>query len=83
MERYKIYCTKAQTKKALELGAPIKVTERISDLINIEYFLNEDKKTAVIVPTTEQMIGFLRDKGIRFHFDDETDYWCIGNAMMI
>lgn len=31
------------------------------------------------IPTAEQMCGWLRSKNIQFHFDDETNYWSIGD----
>lgn len=62
MKRYIIYCTESQTKKALELGAPIEVDFQFNS------------KTAIInkityrVPTAEQMIGWLGEQGIWIHF---------------
>lgn len=66
MNRYEIRCTEEQTRKALEHGAPIEISADYSTLINgVPYE----------IPTAEQMIGFLRSKGIKFHFDDDTNYW--------
>ena len=60
---YTLYCTEEQTRKALELGAPIKVVETLSQVINREFFfLKEDHKQAVLIPTAEQMRGWLMDK---------------------
>lgn len=70
MNQYTIPCTIEQTKKALELGAPIITCE------------NKRKGTIdFVIPTAEQMIGWLRTKGFRFAFDDDTNYWnvCVGN----
>ena len=50
MDRYTIYCTEEQTKKALELGAPIE-----SEYIELIC------KSFLIYPTAEQMIGFILD----------------------
>lgn len=50
MSDYTLYCTEEQTKKALELGAPI------------EYYL----KGIFKVPTAEQMAGWLEEQGITF-----------------
>lgn len=49
MNRYTIYCTAEQTKKALILRAPIEHWGNTSNLIT---------------PTAEQMIGWLEDKRI-------------------
>ena len=48
MNRYTIYCTPEQTKRAYELGAPLEKT-------SLEYWKNK-------IPTIEQMCGWLRDK---------------------
>lgn len=55
MNRYEIRCTPEQAKKALELGAPIK----------IECFstATEDHWHEVI-PTAEQMISWLEEQGL-------------------
>ena len=58
MEQYTIYCTNKQTNKALELGAPIEVDFQFNSKTAI---IN---KKAYIVPTAEQMIGWLRMQGI-------------------
>ena len=48
MNKYTIYCTSEQTKRAYELGAPIEKT-------SLEYWKNK-------IPTIEQMCGWLREK---------------------
>lgn len=61
MNQYNIFCTEAQTKKALELGAPIKI--------------EEDKFCSVAInPTTDQMIGWLEERGVHISviYDDCT-----------
>ena len=58
MEQYTIYCTKKQTNKALELGAPIEVDFQFNSKTVI---IN---KKAYIVPTAEQMIGWLERQGL-------------------
>lgn len=60
MDEYTIYCTESQTKKALELGAPIK----------IECFstATEDHWHEVI-PTAEQMIGWLEEQGVTINIE--------------
>lgn len=57
MDKYTIYCTKEQTKKALELGAPIDITAVMPPTMLIG-------EKIYSVPTTEQMIGWLRKQGI-------------------
>ena len=51
MNKYTIYCTSEQTKRAYELGAPI---EKPSNSL----FESLENK----IPTTEQMCGWLREK---------------------
>lgn len=54
MEKYTIYCTKDQTKKALELGAPIEKDWIPECLFNNGYF-------SLKTPTTEQMISWFEE----------------------
>ena len=58
MEQYTIYCTEKQTNKALELGAPIEVDFQFNSKTVI---INHK---AYIVPTAEQMIGWLEGQGL-------------------
>lgn len=51
MEKYSIYCTSEQTKKALELGAPIRYKDT----------LDNRERGKFEIPTAEQMIGWLED----------------------
>lgn len=54
MNRYTIHCTEQQTRKALELGAPInKVCLALTDNWRDE------------TPTAEQMIGWLNEQGVQ------------------
>lgn len=93
MNRYAIYCTKEQTKKAIELGAQPEIIdsqervekdhERIRDNYGIHsyeyrnatYYLVEVRyknspnivvvnQVAYKLPTAEEMIGWLEDKGV-------------------
>lgn len=57
MNKYTIYCTSEQTRKALELGAPIEYRRFITSEKYI-IIINNDIR---IIPTAEQMIGFLLD----------------------
>lgn len=60
MNKYTIYCTEKQTKKALELGAPIE-RDGYEDRPYIYY------DGAYLIPTVEQMIGWLEEQGIMFN----------------
>lgn len=64
MNQYTIYCTAEQTKKALEFGAPIEVTKQLGPLVNRKYLSDLETYTAIIIPTAEQMIGWLDGQGI-------------------
>lgn len=65
MNNYTIYCTEEQTKKALELDAPIR---REIDLFspnieNLPTFRDvKDNDIVVFIPTAEQMRGWLEDQ---------------------
>ncbi|MCQ2231353.1 MAG: hypothetical protein MJZ30_05825 [Paludibacteraceae bacterium] len=74
---YTIYCTEEQTKKALELGAPIRV-EKVHDVLDeYSFTLAETTHNVIHNPTAEQMLGWLRSKGFRFKIvEHESDvYW--------
>lgn len=87
MNKYTTYCTEAQTKKALKLGAPIfTFSESFADdcrtsiydkYCSIPPIKEEDYEDEIYadIPTAEQMIGFLRSKGIKFYFNDLTALW--------
>lgn len=81
MDKYTILCTEAQTKKALELGAPIDRIEHHASIGKHYTSGNNiyDDGICYFIPTAKQMCGWLRTKGINFHFDDETDYWGISS----
>lgn len=72
MDKYTIYCTTEQTKKALELGAPIQFAS-INDIRLGRYIEVEGNNEAYEIPTAEQMIGWLRSKGFRFKIDEWSD----------
>ena len=60
---YSIYCTEEQTKKALELGAPINFRWLYHGIpfhkeVNIEYGHYAE------IPTTEEMVGWLEEQGV-------------------
>lgn len=60
MNRYEIRCTPEQTKKALELGAPIETLQYDSTIVKTVITF----KGFAIIPTAEQMIGWLEEQGI-------------------
>ena len=62
MNKYTICCSEEQTHKALNLGAPIKKAETRYDLYNERYFFIDDEDKATIIPTAEEMIGWLEEK---------------------
>lgn len=76
MNEYTIRCTKEQIKTALELGAPIEHSSICYEGYDIiGYSKDYVSQIYGIIPTAEQMLGFLRSKGIKFHFNDATNYW--------
>ena len=64
MNEYTIYCTEEQTKKALELGAPIYTAPYFSVLIYEvrNFFVKDD--TCYYFPTVEQTLGWLEEQNI-------------------
>lgn len=84
MNKYTIYCTEEQTRKALELGAPINTRWSYDGyypvpfikVIKIEYAHYAE------VPTAEEMIGWLEEQGFYFRIETtgssvEIDAKCI------
>lgn len=63
MDKYKIHCTPEQTKKALELYAPIEAQQYIGGQLCENWFADKDK--CYKIPTAEEMIGWLEDQGIQ------------------
>lgn len=65
MNRYTIYCTEEQAKKALELGAPIE-TIRLQTGENppIDSIYISQQFEHYYIPTAEQMLGWLEEQGI-------------------
>lgn len=59
MNKYTIYCTKEQTKKALELGVPIETIPCKPYIIEGRHDYFTDGKFIYLFPTAEQMIGWL------------------------
>lgn len=60
--QYTIYCTKDQTKKALELGAGISWCEK-ERKTNDPTMYEKGKGYKYFIPTAEQMIGWLETQG--------------------
>lgn len=70
MNRFTIYCTEEQTRKALELGAPINVSimvDILRDNIGIYCFLQGGD--AYWFPTAEQIVGWLESQGIHIELE--------------
>lgn len=65
MNQYTIYCTQEQAERAYNLGAPIDTHEDVS---------NTDGKL-FILPTAEQMVGWMRKSGISVYI---APYYCYG-----
>lgn len=66
MPDYTIYCTPEQTKKALELGAPLAIygNGEMTAEIAKKYNLTPINGVTYIIPTAEQMLGWLEEQGI-------------------
>lgn len=60
MHQYTIYCSEQQTKRALELGAPIEPT----GIYQVNAWLEINGAT-YIIPTVEQMITWLEERNIK------------------
>lgn len=60
MNNYTIYCGVAQTKKALELGAPVITKPYKGRVIENAFFIKDD--LMCVFPTAEQMIGWLEER---------------------
>lgn len=72
MEKYTIYCNEEQTKKALELGAPIEEFCGLRPTTPIDGILYD-------IPTAEQMIGWLEEhwfEYVNISYYVTGDYWC-------
>lgn len=64
MENFTIFCTPGQTNKAIELGAPIRFAS-INEIRLGRFIEVESNNKAYVIPTAEQMIGWLEEQGIR------------------
>lgn len=83
MNRYEIRCTPEQTRKALELGAPIEFemewpfnSDTFERSPYPEIKMDKDGEPSLINPTAEQMLGFFRSKNIHIVIQkDIIDNW--------
>lgn len=74
MEKYTIYCTLEQMKNALELNAPI-LRRYIDNGQKCFYIDLESEFPPYIIPTAEQMIGWLEEKGINVVVEREYEHY--------
>lgn len=65
MDRYTIFCTEEQTKKALNLGAPLEIGNGKGTIMC--RLQNYHTYKRCIIPTAEQMIGWLEEQGMQFN----------------
>lgn len=87
MDNYTIYCTEEQTKKALELGAPIDTEAFANDSRPHTTASNPKRHDFIVncvIPTAEQMLGWLEKQGLDFYITTRgcsvvsySDYGCI------
>lgn len=93
MLTYTIYCTEAQTKKALELGAPIENHNYTFGNNETCTYLGKDytKQPALDwfaqQPTAEQMLGWLEEQGVKCFicqdmYDDDSYNIQINNKLV-
>ena len=76
MDKFSIPCTEEQTKKALELGAPIEVHDTFdsydikeSNIFYKDKFIELPDDRLIERITAEQMIGFILDSGKGYAVD--------------
>lgn len=95
MNKYTIYCTEEQAKKALELGAPIMIfgygdlgdaEDKILKL-NKQCVIKRNSDNSIIVsflPTAEQMIGWLGTQGlcldVEWSWNGQSTMWVWDNT---
>lgn len=71
MNKYTIYCTPSQTKKAFNFGASLEIGEGKGTILC--RLQNYHTYKRCVIPTAEQMLGWLRTKGFKFILSDEID----------
>lgn len=75
MNRYEICCTEEQTRKALELGAPIEILPNYTEFRGFPFVKCQDgNERPCVPPTAEQMIGWLEEKGIYIDIEHINNY---------
>ena len=73
MNNYTIYCTVEQVKKAFELGAPIEILPNYTEFRGLPLVKCKDgNDRPCIIPTAEQMIGWLEEQ----HIIERVDIFC-------
>lgn len=87
MNDYTCHCTEEQTRRAYKLGAPIRKITNIFNVDNGEQFYRDNLlyvcmgDFCCVIPTTQQMIGWLREKGfwiyVKRYWQYNTFYACI------
>lgn len=78
MNRYEIKCTEEQTKKALELGAPIEMLPNYNEYRMFPFVKCTDgNERPCILPTSEQMINWLeeQDNIVSIEIFEFEGYW--------
>lgn len=61
MNDYTIHCTEAQTKRALELGAPIEYAKVVDTINGNSIRIPEETGEFCLIPTAEQMVCWMED----------------------
>lgn len=67
MQDYELRCTAEQTRRAYELGAPLEeqcIGNNNVDLDSISVSNGYGGSIYLIIPTTQQMMGWLREQGV-------------------
>lgn len=77
MEKYSIFCSEEQTRKAMALGAPIRKKVYPIEILNKCNLFSHHGQIRII-PTTEEMIGWLEEQKTITAIN--IDYYVTGNA---
>lgn len=79
MKQYTIYCTEEQARRAYKLGAPLqKVNVETNNETPVVNFTLNGYMYSFEIPTTQQMIGWLKTKNIYValnHISDGYSSW--------
>lgn len=79
MNQYIIYCTGEQTKKAIELGAPL---QRYTSIPNFADVIEITTSEYYEIPTAEQMIGWLEKQNLIYTYTYIKQH-LLGDLMLI